>query len=113
MNEKEKNWNLYLQVNFTSQISSTTLKLCFKQNHFFPTSAPLSLLAMSLATLSVPAKYCSSLRSNVHAKAQRESQVLAGRASVSQKGIFHHFKTVSDKLACRCPRSSCTKVLRP
>ena len=51
--------------------------------------------------------YCSSLRSNVHAKAQRESQVLAGRASVSQKGIFHHFKTVGDKT-----RSSCTKVLR-
>ncbi len=71
-------------------------------------SATLSLLAMSLATPSIPAKYCSSLRSNVHAKAQRESQVLAGRASVSQKGIFYHFKTVSDKLpseisACCCP----------
>lgn len=105
MNEKEKNWNLYLQVNFTSQISSTTLKLCFKQNHFFPTSAPLSLLAMSLATLSVPAKYCSSLRSNVHAKAQRESQVLVGRASVSQKGIFHHFKTVGNKLLVAIPKA--------
>jgi len=106
--KKEKNWNLYFQVNLTLQISSTTLKLCFKQNHFFPTYAQLSLLAMSLATPSIPAKYCSSLRSNVHAKAQRESQVLAGRASVSQKGIFYHFKTVSDKLpseisACCCP----------
>ncbi|WP_260140298.1 hypothetical protein [Lactococcus lactis] len=105
MNEKRKNWNLYLQVNFTSQISSTTLKLCFKQNHFFPTSAPLSLLAMSLATLSVPAKYCSSLRSNVHAKAQRESQVLVGRASISQKGIFHHFKTVGNKLLVAIPKA--------
>ena len=64
MNEKKLEPLLTGEFYFANFIHN--LEALLQAEPLFPTSAQLSLLAMSLATPSLSPKYCSSLRSNVH-----------------------------------------------